>query len=127
MNVRLKKDGAHHSVGGIIIRWCPILFDALRADVAELEKWESGLNKVVDDFNVFAARASSSIASEANSFQWFCYFMDIQTALEEGQNTLIVSPKKEMESPAIRREELPDTSAWDESTTSGSDSPGYWR
>ena len=95
LNVRLKKDGAHHSVGGIIIRWCPILFDALRADVAKLELWENGLKKVVDDFNAFAAQTSSANASQANLFQWYCYFMDIQTALEEGQNTLVVSPKKE--------------------------------
>jgi len=95
LNVRLKKDGAHHSVGGIIIRWCPILFDALRADVARLESWEIGLEKIIGDFIAFVERSSGATVGEDNLYQWYCYHMKVQTALEEGQNTLVVSPTKE--------------------------------
>jgi hypothetical protein len=97
LNVRLKKDGAHHSVGGIIIRWCPILFNALRADVTKLELWENGLQKVVDNFNAFASKSSQTdaIVNEDNLYQWYCYYMEVQTALEEGQNSLVVSPTKD--------------------------------
>jgi hypothetical protein len=97
LNVRLKKDGAHHSVGGIIIRWCPILFNALRADVTKLESWEDGLQKVVDNFNAFESKSShaNAIVDENNLYQWYCYYMEVQTALEEGQNALVVSPTKD--------------------------------
>jgi len=96
LNVRLKKDGAHHSVGGIIIRWCPILFDALRADVTRLESWEIGLKKVIADFNTFVARSSGAKVDKDNLYQWYCYHTKVLTALEEGQNTLVVSPAKDV-------------------------------
>lgn len=97
LNVRLKKDGAHHSVGGIIIRWCPILFDSLRADVARVELWENDVKKVVENFNKFVSQSSQNGASAGkdNLYQWFCYYMEVQTSLEEGQNTLVVSPTKD--------------------------------
>ena len=95
LNVRLKKDGAHHSVGGIIIRWCPILFDALRADVGKVELWESGLKKVVGKVKAFVARSSGAIVGDDNLYQYFRYYMEVQTALAEGQNTLVVSPTKD--------------------------------
>jgi len=97
LKVILKKDGAHHSVGGIIIRWCPILFDALRADVSKLEAWESGLRKIIDDFNAFVATAQTHIKNdEDNLFQWYCFRVKVQSALEEGQNSLVVSPTKDV-------------------------------
>jgi hypothetical protein len=97
LKVTLKKDGAHHSVGGIIIRWCPILFDALRADVAKLESWESGLRKIIDEFNAFVATAQTQVKNDEDTlFQWYCFRVKVQSALEEGQNSLVVSPTKEV-------------------------------
>ena len=97
LKVTLKKDGAHHSVGGIIIRWCPILFDALRADVSKLESWEKGLTKMIDEFNAFVATAQTQIKDDEDAlFQWYCFRVKVQSALEEGQNSLVVSPTKEV-------------------------------
>lgn len=95
LTVVLKKDGAHHSVGGIIIRWCPILFDALRADVSKLKSWENELWKIIDDFNSFVASIRNHLKNdEADLFQWYCFRVKVQSALEEGQHSLVVSPKK---------------------------------
>eukprot|EP00536_Pseudo-nitzschia_multiseries_P009367 jgi/Psemu1/297229/fgenesh1_pm.260_\ len=96
--VRLKKDGAHHSVGGIIIRWCPILFNALRADVAKLGLWESKMKKISYDFETFLASSSDNdpIDDRENLFEWYCYGIKVRSALKEGQNSLVVSPSKDM-------------------------------
>ena len=40
LRVVVKKDGSHHSVGGKVIRWCPVLFDCLRADINRLDSWK---------------------------------------------------------------------------------------
>jgi len=95
--VKLKKDGAHHSVGGIIIRWCPILFNALRADVSKLELWEVGVKKIINDFETFLASSpdSDAVGNRENLFQWYCYGIKVRTALEEGQNSLVVPPSKD--------------------------------
>ncbi|VEU39421.1 unnamed protein product [Pseudo-nitzschia multistriata] len=95
--VKLKKKGAHHSVGGIIIRWCPILFNALRADMSKLELWESRLQKVITDFETFQTSSliDSVTSDEENLLQWYSYGMLVRRALEEGQKSLVVSPSKD--------------------------------
>jgi len=46
LKVFVKKRGAHHSVGGTAVRWCPFLFDSLKEDILRLEVWKEQLAKV---------------------------------------------------------------------------------
>lgn len=97
LRVTLKKDGAHHSVGGTVIRWCPILFDALRADVSRLQDWEGSFAKLVDEFNSFFAKTRNDPKEdESNLFRWYSFREKIRMALDEGEQSLVVSPAKSL-------------------------------
>ena len=95
LRVVLKKDGAHHSVGGKVIRWCPILFDCLRADVGRLDGWERDLTMVLSQFNAFFSDTRNLPNSSAKAlYQWFCFREQIAELLNEGKESLVISPQK---------------------------------
>lgn len=97
LRVTLKKDGAHHSVGGTVIRWCPILFNALRADVSRLEAWENSLNKIYEEFNAFYAKTRNDPKDdEGNLFRWYSFREKIRVAMDEGEHSLVVFPAKNL-------------------------------
>ena len=48
-----KKDGAVHSVGGTVMRWCPILLKCLKSDQSKLEEWKKEVQSLtceVDEY-----------------------------------------------------------------------------
>lgn len=53
LTVKSKKGGAHHAVGVTAIRWCPLLFDSLKADCEKLDRWEDGLRRLSSSFTSF--------------------------------------------------------------------------
>lgn len=46
LTVRSMKGGAHHSVGGTAIRWCPLLYESLKGDVSRTESWKQAMQNV---------------------------------------------------------------------------------
>ena len=46
LSVKTKRDGAHHSPGATCIRWCPCLYEALKADLQRYETWDSAVAAV---------------------------------------------------------------------------------
>ena len=96
LRVIVKKDGAHHSVGGTVIRWCPILFDSLRADVNKFETWEKELMRVLAQFNsFFAGTRDHQKDDQEDLYMWYCFREQIEEILKEGK-ALIVSPQKSL-------------------------------
>jgi hypothetical protein len=53
LTVKTTKGGAHHAAGVTVIRWCPFLFDSLKADVSRLDEWDNRIRKVSADFISF--------------------------------------------------------------------------
>jgi hypothetical protein len=96
LTVTLKKDGAHHSVGGIVMRWCPILFDALRADLVKTEHWESKMQLLVTNFEKFNASVGGDQAlDEETVYRFYQYREKLRRGLDEGHQSLTILPKKE--------------------------------
>jgi hypothetical protein len=95
LRVILKKDGAHHSVGGTVIRWCPILFDCLRADVGRLDEWEKDLTRILAKFNSFFSETRNHPKNdEKDLYQWYCFREQVAELLNEGKGSLVISPQK---------------------------------
>jgi hypothetical protein len=95
LRVVFKKGGAHHSVGGVAIRWCPLLFDCLRADVSTLDEWETDLTKTLKDFNQFYSETKSHAPSDENNlYRWHGFREQVAALLEEGVKSLVVAPAK---------------------------------
>eukprot|EP00934_Nitzschia_sp_Nitz4_P005871 Nitzschia sp. Nitz4//scaffold2_size372955//13852//18732//NITZ4_000354-RA/size372955-processed-gene-0.465-mRNA-1//-1//CDS//3329546569//5861//frame0 len=92
--VAVKKSGAHHSMGGTVVRWCPILFECLKADVARLGEWELELTQLLSEFNKFFQRKGSHTKpTEDDLYRWHCFKERTSTLLEEGAQTLVVAPE----------------------------------
>lgn len=94
IKVTLKKDGAHHSCGGTVIRWCPVLFEALKADVRSLNNWEKALTKILAEFNAFFKASRESLKNDENLYTWFRFQEQVAELLEFGQESLVISPPK---------------------------------
>eukprot|EP00980_Cylindrotheca_fusiformis_P009231 scaffold2012_cov193-Cylindrotheca_fusiformis.AAC.3 len=94
IRVTLKKDGAHHSCGGTVIRWCPVLFEALKADVRRLDNWEKSLSRILADFNAFFKATREKLKNDENIYTWFTFQEQVAELLEYGEESLVVSPTK---------------------------------
>lgn len=95
LRVVLKKDGAHHSVGGTVIRWCPILFECLRADLTRLDHFRKELEVIFQQFTAFYSRVKDEPKDkEENLYKWFCYHERASALLDDGARSLVVAPKK---------------------------------
>lgn len=94
MKVIVKKDGSHHSCGATVIRWCPILFEALRADIKRLERWESRMTKTLADFNVFFKESRNLEKDDETLYKWFSFQEQVAELLEGGHDGLVVTPQK---------------------------------
>jgi hypothetical protein len=95
LRVTLKKDGAQHSVGGTVIRWCPILFDSLRADVSRLDRWEKELTRILIEFNKFFSETRDHPKhNEKNLYRWYCFREQVSTLLNDGAESLLVAPQR---------------------------------
>ena len=57
LTVKSKKGGAHHAVGTVAIRWCPFLFDSLKADLLRVEEWEQKVGHLSAQFLAFCNEA----------------------------------------------------------------------
>jgi Transcription factor S-II (TFIIS), central domain len=94
LTVTLKKDGAHHSIGGTVIRWCPILFDALRADTGKTEAWETTARNLSRDFSSFCDHRDER--DEKSLFQLFRCREKARKMFDKGRDSLVVLPNKDL-------------------------------
>lgn len=54
LTVKSNKGGAQHAVGVTAIRWCPFLFESLKADVAKLDVWQHEMGAAAAEFVAFS-------------------------------------------------------------------------
>ncbi|CAJ1888328.1 unnamed protein product [Cylindrotheca closterium] len=94
IKVIVKKNGAHHSCGGTVIRWCPILFQALRADIKRLARWESSMTRTLGEFNVFFKESRNVEKDDETLYKWFSFQERVADLLESGHDELVVTPQK---------------------------------
>ena len=93
LRVVLKKDGAHHSVGGTVIRWCPILFECLKADVTRLDNWQRELKTTHEEFSAFfAATKNNPKDRDDDLYQWYRFRQKAIALLDDGARSLVVAP-----------------------------------
>lgn len=94
LNVSLKKDGAHHSVGGTVIRWCPILLKCLSNDMLRMEEWQKELRVLIEDFSVFQKhKKSNQNTEEQYMYSWYRYRERAAYLWKHGSQSLVVSPR----------------------------------
>lgn len=91
-NITVKKDGAHHSVGSVVMMWCPILFSALRNDLKRIVAWEEFAINLVTEFNRFLTTIDQDDPSADVSFKFYAFGCQARGALEEGHSSLVVVP-----------------------------------
>jgi hypothetical protein len=97
LTVVFKKGGAHHSIGGTAIRWCPVLFDSLREDITRLERWKNQVQEIQDDFSAFSSeRKETSSDDEAVLTRLHGFSEEVSMLVEEGVESLVVAPPNEI-------------------------------
>jgi hypothetical protein len=93
--VVFKKGGAHHSLGGTAIRWCPLLFASLKADVTKLDDWEREMVRTVKNFNEFyTSTISDDPKTDKNLLKWHEFGEKLSRLLETDLYSLVVNPQK---------------------------------
>lgn len=93
LKVIFKKGGAHHSVGGTAIKWCPILFDSLREDLARFDTWNARLDSLrsrLQNSDGTTGTCDSSALMRLTS----CH-EELVLLLEEGIESLVIAPSKD--------------------------------
>jgi len=81
MKVKSKKGGAHHAVGVTVIRWCPLLFDSLKADCLRLAEWERSLGSLADSFMKFCRQPPGN--HETLLMEYHRFYDEISFFLDE--------------------------------------------
>lgn len=92
LSVVFKKGGAHYSIGGTAIRWCPLLFNSLRRDIQSLEEWKIQADKVQEDFTAFLVENESQ-TNEKNLLLLSDLHAEATLLIEEGLELVIAPPK----------------------------------
>jgi hypothetical protein len=94
LKVTLKKDGAHHSVGGTVIRWCPILLKCLKSDLLRRDEWQNELMLLTQDFKEFQSRSRDDLSyGEEYMYDWYRFRERATYLWDEGTRSLVVSPR----------------------------------
>lgn len=92
LTVKSTKGGAHHAVGVTVIRWCPFLFDSLKADVSRLEEWENKIRKVSAEFISFNAKAKEKPPGDASMLSTYHGFRHEVSNLLIESSDLVACP-----------------------------------
>jgi hypothetical protein len=92
LTVKSTKGGAHHAVGVTVIRWCPFLFDSLKADVSRLEEWETKIRKVSADFISFNVKAKEKPPGDASILSTYHGFRHAVSNLLIESSDLVACP-----------------------------------
>jgi hypothetical protein len=97
LKVVFKKGGAHHSVGGTAVRWCPILFDSLKEDLTNLESWKTRVSDVRQIFQRHVNEEKGEFTEPSADPSWLLELSgEVAMLIEEGIGSLVVAPPKEL-------------------------------
>lgn len=96
LTVKSKKGGAHHAVGVTAIRWCPVLFDSMKADVVRLKEWEKWVGEVSVSLISFKEQLAKGTAmSEETLLRHHAFFDDVSDLVDE-LGEMVVVPSKSL-------------------------------
>jgi len=96
LTVKSKKGGAHHAVGVTAIRWCPVLFDSMKADVGRLKEWEKWVGEISVSLISFKEQlAKGSAMSEETLLRHHAFFDDVSDLVDE-LGEMVVAPSKSL-------------------------------
>ena len=91
LTVKSTKGGSHHAIGVVGIRWCPFLFDSLKADLERLQAWELSMHAVSEEFICFSKETKDS-PSDTPIVVRYHEFREILTDLLDEAAELVVAP-----------------------------------
>lgn len=93
LTVKSKKGGAHYAVGTTAIRWCPVLFEALKSDVARTTTWESAINRLSLEFLEFRDQlASAEKLSDIHLLRYHAFHYQLARLVNEGASLVVAPP-----------------------------------
>ncbi|CAB9514346.1 Transcription factor S-II (TFIIS), central domain [Seminavis robusta] len=95
LKVVFKKGGAHHSVGGTVVRWLPILFDSLREDLKKLDSWKQSVTEVQKNFQDYSDERNG-VFSDNDMTHLLGLSDEVAMLIEEGIGSLVVAPSKDV-------------------------------
>lgn len=108
LRVKPSKGSAHHAAGVVAIRWCPILFESLQADVNEVEEWESSLELSLQEFRAWFQGETGNKADEAKVDELFVLRDTVDDLLLEVANLVVSPPRDTLEAAKRLRASLQD-------------------
>lgn len=93
LTVVIGKGGAHHSLGGTVLRWCPLLLECLKSDVSKLDDWQARVVTTGKSIqNVISMNNSGPNAGPDKAYQFFRLREKLDQILVEGRDSLVVAP-----------------------------------
>lgn len=97
LTVVFKKGGAHHSVGGTAVKWCPIIFDSLKEDVARLDLWKAQVQTLLLRFQAVVKDGNSTFTkNKLDGVSLTSFHEELVMLWEEGIESLVIAPSKDI-------------------------------
>lgn len=97
LKVVFKKGGAHHSVGGTAVKWCPIIFDSLKEDVVRLDLWKAQVQTLRLRFQAFSKERDNGLAkNELDVLSLTHFYEELVMLWEERIESLVIAPSKDV-------------------------------
>ena len=93
LTVSIGKGGAHHSIGGVCIKWCPLLHEWLKEDFIRLTEWETRVTLHSQNFEL---PQTDTIVDEEVLYRVYLLLEDTERLLEEGRSALVVTPQRSL-------------------------------
>lgn len=94
LTVKSLKKGAQYAVGATIIRWCPVLFDALKADLSRTQQWSDKFRNLADEYRLFQ-ETDGDTEDEESVIKCHMYQQEMSD-LEHEVPHLVVAPMESM-------------------------------
>eukprot|EP00546_Thalassionema_frauenfeldii_P020557 CAMPEP_0178903134 /NCGR_PEP_ID=MMETSP0786-20121207/4990_1 /TAXON_ID=186022 /ORGANISM="Thalassionema frauenfeldii, Strain CCMP 1798" /LENGTH=1932 /DNA_ID=CAMNT_0020574475 /DNA_START=167 /DNA_END=5965 /DNA_ORIENTATION=+ len=97
LSVTIAKGGAHHSIGGTVIKWCPLVLDWIRHDIDKKTNWENEAKQLL-----LACKESSESRlfhkelSQAELNETYEKCENVKIHLRTGRDLLVIAPDKSL-------------------------------
>jgi hypothetical protein len=90
LTVLVGKGGAHHSMGGTCIKWCPLLHEWLKEDLTRMLDWEGRVALHAQSLGILHEETKD----DEVLYQRYRFLEDTERLIDEGRTSLIVTPQK---------------------------------
>ena len=90
LTVLIGKGGAHHSMGGTCIKWCPLLHEWLKEDLTRMLEWEGRVTLHAQSLDILREQSKD----DEVLYQRYRFLEDTERLIDEGRTSLIVTPQK---------------------------------